>query len=85
MGSQLSNMFTNTNTNTNTQGVLIDNQRLSTQTNYSINTNTNKIVHTKISSCDYCDKILIDSKENICNICREQLVLKRLQMIGIFN
>ena len=34
MGSQLSNMFTNTNT----QGVLIDNQRLSTQTNYSINT-----------------------------------------------
>ena len=79
MGSQLSNMFINT------QGVLIDNQRLSTQTNYSINTNTNKIVHTKISSCDYCDKILIDSKENICNICREQLVLKRLQMIGIFN
>ena len=51
----------------------------------NININTNKIVHTKISSCDYCDKILIDSKENICSLCEEQLVLKRLQMIGIFN
>jgi hypothetical protein len=77
MGSQLSNMFTNT------QGVLIDNE-----TNYSINTNANKIVHTKISSCDYCNKILIlkdYNKENICNICREKLVLKRLKLIGIFN
>ncbi len=75
MGSQLSNMFTKQSLSTS----------LKNETNYSINTNANKIVHTKISSCDYCNKILINNKENICNICREKLVLKRLKSIGIFN
>ena len=47
--------------------------------------NADKIVNTNISSCDYCNKILINNKEDICNICREKLILKRLKLIGIFN
>ena len=75
MGSKLSNMFTKQSLST----------FLKNETNYSVNTNSNKIVHTNISSCDYCNKILINNKEYICNICREKLILKRLKLIGIFN
>lgn len=58
----------------------------------SINKNSkqNQNFYTNINHCDYCNKIiLIDnhkvSTQNICSLCEEQLVLKRLKVLGIFN
>ena len=48
-----------------------------------INKENNIIVCNNIVYCKYCNKkILISDKEKICGICKEELIIKRLKIIG---
>ena len=52
--------------------------------NVNISNNNNRIIKLNIKFCNYCNKKFIDNnKLEICKLCKEKIVLKRLNNMGL--
>lgn len=51
--------------------------------NKNVNISNNRIIKLNIKFCNYCNKKFIaDNKLEICKLCKEKILLKRLNKIG---
>ena len=49
----------------------------------NVNISNNNIIEFNIKFCNYCNKKFIaDNKLEICKLCKEKIILKRLNNIG---